>query len=167
MTTYSERLTAPLSWWLSATAFAAVWGWIMLVATTAPIAIATTAVLATLCLAAVWSYGSLRIDVGDDGLTVGRATLRPPHIGAAERLGRADYRRRLGTGADARAYLVTRPYIESGVLVEVADDRDPVPYWLLSSRRPEALAAALAQNGQVPRVTEHETIQEAARGEEG
>jgi hypothetical protein len=33
--------------------------------------------------------------------------------------------------------------VPGGVRVDVADDDDPTPYWLVSSRRPAALAAAL------------------------
>ena len=36
VTTYRERLTAPLSWWITVVAFGLVWGWIMLVATNRP-----------------------------------------------------------------------------------------------------------------------------------
>ncbi len=147
MTTYSERLSAPISWWLSAAAFAIVWGWILLVATTWTIAIVTAVVVGALCLFAVWRFGSLRLSVAPDGLRAGSAFLDTRHLGEVEILHSADYRRRLGTGADARAYLVTRPYLDRGVLVRVRDADDPTPYWLLSSRRPQALAAALGHTG--------------------
>lgn len=147
MTTHSERLTAPISWWLSAVAFGVVWGWILLVATTWTIAIVTAIAVAALCLYAVWRLGSLTVKVGPDGLRVGSALLDRQHLGTVEILHRADYRERLGIGADARAYLVTRPYLDRGVLVHVDDASDPTPYWLVSSRRPEALAAALGHTG--------------------
>ncbi|MEJ7633488.1 DUF3093 domain-containing protein [Aeromicrobium sp.] len=166
MTTYRERLTAPLSWWVAAVAFAAVWGWVMLVATTWPIAITITSVLAVIDLYAVWRYGSLLIRVGPEGLSVGRASIDRAHIGAAEPLHRADYRERLGTAADARAYLATRPYLDRGVLVPVVDDSDPAPYWLLSSRRPDALAAALGHTDVAPQSTVPDTIGDMTRGEE-
>jgi Protein of unknown function (DUF3093) len=38
---------------------------------------------------------------------------------------------------------VMRPYLKRAVRVTVRDDRDPAPYWLLSSRDPEHLAAAI------------------------
>lgn len=166
MTTYRERLAAPLSWWLTALAFAVVWGWVVLVVTTWPIAISVTVVVAVIDLYAVWRYGSLLLSVGPAGLRVGQASIAHEHIGAAEPLNRADYRLRLGTGADARAFLVTRPYLDRGVIVAVDDDSDPAPYWLVSSRRPEALAAALGHTGTVPQTPVHDTIGEAPRGEE-
>ena len=150
MTTYRERLTAPASWWLAALVFAAAWGWIMLVATNWSIAIVATVIVAAPCLYAVWRYGSLLISVDADGLRVGRASIDPGHLGGVEPLHRAEYRLKLGTDADARAYLVTRPYIDRGVLVPIADDSDPTPYWIVSSRRPDALAAALGHTENAP-----------------
>lgn len=143
MTTYRERLSAPVSWWLAALGFAAVWGWVFLVVLDWTAAIVVTVLVAAAGFVAVWRYGSVLVSVDADGLRVGSAAVGPRHIGAARPLDRAGYRTQLGTGADARAYLVTRPYLDHGVLVEIADPADPVPYWLISSRRPDALAAAL------------------------
>lgn len=166
MTTYRERLTAPVSWWLAALVFGAVWGWIMLVATNWPIAITTGVVVAAAGLALVWRYGSVLIVAGPDGLRVGRASIDRAHLGAVEPLHRAAYRLRLGTGADARAHLMTRPYVDRGVLVPVEDDSDPAPYWLVSSRRPDALAAALGHTGSAPTSAVPDTNGDAPRGEE-
>ena len=49
-----------------------------------------------------------------------------------------------GPEANARAYLVLRPYLKRAVKVEITDPADPTPYWLVSSRRPEDLAGALS-----------------------
>jgi hypothetical protein len=143
VTTYRERLTAPVSWWIAALAFAAVWGWVFLVATNWPIAIVVTALLAAAGGYAVWRYGSVLVTAGPDGLRVGRAHVGSQHVGDVRSLDRSAYRTQLGTGADARAYLVTRPYLDHGVLVAIDDPSDPAPYWLVSSRHPDALAAAL------------------------
>ena len=156
--TYNERLRAPISWWLAALGFGAAWGWILLVVGTWPVAIAVGLVVAGLSAFAVARYGSLQISVSGDGLRVGNAVLDRPHLGAVEMLNRSTYRTRMSTGADARAYLVTRPYLDRGVLVMVDDDSDPTPYWLLSSRRPEALADALGQTG--PQSSAQQTIRE-------
>ena len=150
MTTYRERLSAPLSWWLAALGFAVVWGWVFLVVLNWTAAIVVTLLVAAAGFAAVWRYGSIEISVDADGLRVGTATLGPQHVGAVRRLDRAAYRTQLGTGADARAYLVTRPYLDHGVLVEIDDPADPVPYWLISSRRPDAFATALGASAATP-----------------
>lgn len=154
MTNYRERLTAPVSWWLAAIGFALVWGWVFWVVTTWPITITVTALLSLGGCYLVWRYGSVLIAVDANGLRVGQAHLEPQFIGEATSLNRAAYRARLSTGADARAYLMTRPYLDHGVEVAVDDPTDPAPYWLISSRNPEALAAALVStksNGGAPR----------------
>jgi hypothetical protein len=166
VTTYRERLTAPASWWLAALAFGAAWGWIMLVATNWPIAITATLVVGGAGVLLVWRYGSLLVTVDDGTLRVGRASIDRGHIGAVVPLHRADYRLKLGTGADARGYLVTRPYIDRGVLVPITDDSDPTPYWLVSSRRPDALAAALGHTENAPATPAHDPNGDAPRGEE-
>lgn len=163
MTTYRERLTAPLSWWIAALAFAAVWGWVFVVATTWTFGIIVTVALSAAGGYAVWRYGSVLVTVGPDGLHVGRAFIDPSHIGGATPLDRAAYRTRLGTGADARAYLVTRPYLDHGVVVTIDDPADPAPYWLVSSRHPEALATAVATTAPT---APHDTNGDAPRGEE-
>ncbi len=48
-----------------------------------------------------------------------------------------------GVDADARAFLFTRPYLKRAVKVTVLDPGDRTPYWLISSRHPHRLAAAL------------------------
>jgi len=161
---YRERLTAPASWWIAALGFAVVWGWVFLVVTTWPIAIVVTVLLAAAGFVAVWRYGSVLLTVDPDGLRVGHAFVETAHLGAATSLDRTAYRTRLGTGADARAYLVTRPYLDHGVAIEIVDPTDPAPYWLVSSRHPDALAAALASTAPLSAV--HDTIGDAPRGEE-
>lgn len=166
MKTYRERLSAPLSWWLAALAFAFVWGWLFLVATNWPIAITVAVLVAAAGIAIVARYGSLLITVGPEGLRVGRAFVDAEHIGGATALDRVGYRTRLGTGADARAYLATRPYLDHGVVVTIDDPSDPAPYWLVSSRHPVAFAAALARPGAAPDEPVHDTNGAAPRGEE-
>ncbi|SMX75476.1 MULTISPECIES: DUF3093 domain-containing protein [unclassified Brevibacterium] len=48
-----------------------------------------------------------------------------------------------GTGLDARAFLMLRPWAKSAVRIDIHDETDPTPYWLVSSKRPMELAAAL------------------------
>lgn len=158
--THRERLTAPLSWWLAAFAFAATCGWIVLVIGGWTAGVVSTLVVAALAFALVARYGALTLTSDEDGVHAGPAHLSAACVGAAEPLHRVDYRRRLGVDADVRAHLVTRPYLDRGVLVAVDDPQDPTPYWLLSTRDPDALAAA---------INAHRTTHEGkkTRGEEG
>jgi hypothetical protein len=125
--------------------FGASCGWIMVVAATPSLGI-VAAVVGTLAAGAlIWAYGSLTVRAGADGLHVGDAHLSREYIGTVTALDRVAFRACLGPQADARAWLRTRPYVDGGVRVEVSDPDDPVPYWLVSCRRPEAVAAALGQ----------------------
>lgn len=54
-----------------------------------------------------------------------------------------ELRRALGPGLDARAYLCLRGWVHSAVRVDVDDPQDPTPYWIVSTRRPDELVAAL------------------------
>ena len=57
------------------------------------------------------------------------------YVGGCQALDEAETSERSGAGADARAYLVLRPYVKTAVEVTVSDAADPVPYWLVSTRR--------------------------------
>lgn len=88
-------------------------------------------------------YGGATISVDEDGLRVGRYHLEPEYLGEVIAHPAAATRLRLGRDADRRALLVVRGYIPTSVEVGVADPADPHPYWLVSTRRPDELAAAL------------------------
>lgn len=97
-------------------------------------------------------FGGLRIAVDEQGLQAGRFRLEPQYLGDVVAHDADRTRRRLGPEADRRALLVVRGYVATSVEVGVADPADPHPYWLVSSRRPEALAAALAEvKDRIPR----------------
>ncbi len=85
------------------------------------------------------------VAVDASGLHAAGAVLPPWAMGQATVLGRAEVARQRGPGSDARLYVVLRPWSAArAVLVEVRDPDDPHPAWLISSRRPESLAAAVA-----------------------
>ena len=113
------------------------------VATPAVVAWSATTALLLVMVGGFLGYGSPRVEVEDGWLHAGRARIAGEFLGGAEPLDPAETRRIAGPGADARAYLLLRPYLKRAVRVTVRDDRDPTPYWLLSSRDPEHLAAAI------------------------
>jgi len=102
-----------------------------------------TAALVALFAVAMLSYGSPRITVADGILRAGNAHIEAMYVGAAEPLDAEAARRVAGPEADARAYLLTRPYLKRAVKVEITDPADPAPYWLLSTRHPRSLAQAI------------------------
>ena len=133
----------PVTWWLLAALLAiAVW-WALVLVT--PFALAVGTALATFAVAALClrRWGSPRIRVAEGRLHAGRAMIPLDLCGAVTALDAESTRALGGRDADARAYLLLRPYIRTAVRVDVADPRDPTPYWLLSSRRPDELAGAV------------------------
>ena len=51
--------------------------------------------------------------------------------------------RLLGPGLRADAELSLRPWIKTAVQIEVDDMNDTTPYWVVATRRPSELVAAL------------------------
>jgi Protein of unknown function (DUF3093) len=102
-----------------------------------------TGVLGLLLALTLTSYGSARLTVTAGEFHAGRAHIDLAHLGPAEVLDAEETRLAMGPGADARAFLVMRPYLKRAVRVRVEDPADPTPYWLVGSRHPDALAAAL------------------------
>jgi hypothetical protein len=142
-TAYDERLRVPLRWWALATMFVGTMLLAFLVSTPLWLAGAGTAVLLALAVTVLLGYGSARITVSDGELRAGRARIPLTQIGDVQALDPAATRSLAGRDADARAYLLIRPYLRRAVRVDIADPEDPAPYWLLGTRRPARLQQAL------------------------
>ncbi len=102
-----------------------------------------TAVAVYLIITGTLTLMSPVIELSGGELRAGSARIPVSALGEVELLGDAALRRVLGPEADARAYLVVRGYIHRGLRIEIVDAEDPTPYWLLTSRRPQTLAAAI------------------------
>lgn len=143
MNAYAERLRVPVRWWVQWTVMIAGFWLAMAVAVPERLAWTVTALFLVLMAALFVSYGSPRIIVTDDWLYAGRARIERRFTGAVVALDAQAMSRQAGRDANARAYLLVRPYISTGVRIVIDDPDDPTPYWLLSSRRAAGLAAAL------------------------
>lgn len=134
-------------WWFLGALFAVSIGWIFLVVTTWTIAIVVALIVAAPLAWSLLTYGSLTLEVSDGDIVLGRARLESRFQGPAQALTAEGFRHALGPGADARAFILIRPYVKTGALIPVTDERDPAPYWLVSTRDPDAFVASLAQSG--------------------
>ena len=146
---YTERLGVPLRWWAQGTMLVAALWLAVAVATPTPVAWLVTAVALALLVFCLWAYGNAKIVVADGQLRAGRAHIVAGHLGTATPLDAEQTRRTAGQDADARAYLLLRPYLKRAVKVEITDPADPAPYWLLCTRNPDELVTALATLTQV------------------
>jgi hypothetical protein len=140
---YAERLTVPLRWWVQGTMLVASLWLAVLAATPEVVAWSVTAVAVAVMVALFVAYGRARVAVEDDTFRAGRAHIRLEHVGEVTALDAEGLRRQAGVDADARAYLLLRPYLKRGVRVDITDPSDPAPYWLVGCRRPEAVVTAV------------------------
>ncbi len=141
--TYRERLGVPLRWWVQGTMLVATLWLALIVAVPESVAWPVTGGALLLLAACFLSYGGARIEVADGELRAGRAHIAGTFLGTAEALDPEQTRRVAGPEADARAYLVLRPYLKRAVKVMITDPADPAPYWLVCTRHPDQLAAAV------------------------
>ena len=141
--TYDERLGVPLRWWVQGVMLLATFWLAFVVAIPGAVPWLLTGVLGVVLVLGLATYGSTRVVVAGGELRAARAHIALEHLGPAEVLDSEATRLALGPDADARAFLVTRPYLKHSVRVPVTDPDDATPYWLLGSRRPDALAEAL------------------------
>jgi hypothetical protein len=101
------------------------------------------AVLAVGAVVAAFLTTSPRVEVADGRLSAGRASIPVALLGRVREVDAAQLRELLGPRSDTRAYVCQRGWVHQGVVVEVVDPQDPTPYWVVASRRPARLAAAI------------------------
>lgn len=101
------------------------------------------AVALPVAVGSLWWAGRVRVWVDATELHVDDAHLPLSLIASAEPLAGGAKRLALGPHLDPLAFVVQRPWLGSVVKVGLADPADPTPYWLVSSRRPAQLAAAV------------------------
>jgi hypothetical protein len=143
---YAERLLPPWWLWLVAVGFGASLGtaYGYALGTGAGILVAAAAiVLVTAALLA--SSPVVRVD--EAVFRAGRARLPLRHVGRVAALDRATSQEARGAGLDPAAHTLLRTLSSDRlVIVEVNDERDPHPYWLVSTRHPEELARTLRES---------------------
>lgn len=148
-TVYSERLW-PAGWvWAGGVLVALTLGVVFVPATDARVAtgVGVAALAGVAALLRSWSPVVRVVEPAPGAglwLEAGRARIPLLALGEAEPLDEAGMRRALGPSLDARSHRCIRGWVGPGVRVPVVDVRDPVPYWLVSTRRPDRLSSALA-----------------------
>ncbi|MEV8535389.1 DUF3093 domain-containing protein [Streptomyces sp. NPDC051211] len=139
---HDERLTAPRAWWGITVLMGLACALMM-------VPLGTMALLAGLVGGTaltgllVSSYGSARVRVVNGALAAGDARIPVAALGEPEVLDAEQARAWRTYKADPRAFMLMRSYVPTAVRVEVTDPSDPTPYVYVSTREPEALAAAL------------------------
>lgn len=101
-----------------------------------------------LAVFALLSLGRVRVGVdGPDApepeIRAGEAHMPARFVGRVDIVTGTDKQRALGPDLDPQAFVVHRPWVGPVIRLEVLDPDDPTPYWVVSSRRPQRLLAAL------------------------
>lgn len=114
-------------------------------------ALGNSAALVTfLALSALLVLISIRtrliIQVDHSELMVGKAHIELKYIGQVTQLDSAAMKAIRSRDANPMAFLAFRFWSSTGVKVEVIDDRDQTPYWLITSNKANQLAKALKEN---------------------
>lgn len=141
---YTERLWVPVGWWVLTALFALSLLVAVLFYLGPALGIGAGLLVMVVMGAVFFRYGREEIRVGADRLWVGAANIEWTYVGGVRMLDEPATTRRRGRDSDARAYLVLRPYLRQAVEVTIVDEHDPTPYWLVNSRAPQRLAAAIS-----------------------
>lgn len=143
MRVYHERLRVPVSWWVLGMISVFMLGAGFLAGFDWEPALAVYGILTAGLAAILIGWGSLRTEVAGGELRVGRDRLPLAQAGEVTALDEEQTRALRGPRADPAAYLMARPYLSRSVYIAVPDPAAHGPYWLIGTRRPEELAAAI------------------------
>ncbi len=106
---------------------------------------ATIAVFAVATIAIIYLAFAMRSTISFDGkeLRIDRAHIDIKYLGDVIILDSSAMRLLRTRDADPAAYLAIKFWAPIGVKITVVDPRDPTPYWLITSKRGEEIAALL------------------------
>jgi hypothetical protein len=144
---YRERLSAPVSWWITGMVTMFTFGSIVWFGFPLWVAVVTYAFCFGVTAAFLLNWGRATIEVTATELIAGGSRLPLAATGEVRPLNEAQTQALRGPRADPRAYLLIRPYLRQSVYVEVTGEAsEVVPYWLLATKRPAELAAAIERS---------------------
>lgn len=100
-------------------------------------------IVLTIALVVTYQKTKLVIEIDNEELRVGPARIEKKYIGQCENLDAPTFKLVRGRDADPAAYLGIRFWHPTGITMKVKDSRDSTPYWLITSKRGQELAALL------------------------
>ncbi len=106
----------------------------------------TSFVAATIAI--IYIAQAMRSTITFDGkeLRIDRAHIESKYLGKVTILDSEAMRLLRTRNADPAAYLAIKFWTPIGIKIEVTDPRDPTPYWLITSKRGEEIAALLIKS---------------------
>jgi hypothetical protein len=145
MGSYRERLLVPVSYCLLAVPVVVLLGaetYFLAGGFIPPVVIGVLAVIVAVFLVH-WSLATIEVTAGV--LRAGPDTLALSEAGDVIALNDKQAAQLRGPRADPAAHLLLRPYLNRAVYIGLADPGEGVPYWLIATRHPVELAAAIEQ----------------------
>jgi hypothetical protein len=99
-------------------------------------------------IAIIYIAYAMRSTITFDGeeLRIDRAHIESKYLGKVTILDSGAMRMLRTRDADPAAYLAIKFWAPTGIKIEVTDPRDPTPYWLITSKRGEEIAALLVNS---------------------
>ena len=91
----------------------------------------------------VWFTGRSELKIADGEVHIRGAHLPLRYISGWVALDANTLRRVVGREGDPAAFVQIRPWIGPGVQLWLDDPDDPTPYWVVSTRHPQQVMAAL------------------------
>jgi hypothetical protein len=91
----------------------------------------------------VWAIGRGSLEISDGEIRARGAHIPLRYVSGAVALDPMTLRLVVGREGDPAAFVSIRPWIGGGVQLWVDDPDDPTPYWVLSSRHPQDVVAAV------------------------
>jgi hypothetical protein len=146
MRSYREHLRVPASYWVLGFITMATFASFTWAGFNFLVAIAAYLLLVVAPGVALWIWGNATIMVSDGELRAGPDVLPLARTGHVQVLDAAQTAKLRGPLADPASLMLIRPYLSRAVYIEVAEPAAQGrshPYWLVGSRDPEALAAAI------------------------
>jgi hypothetical protein len=106
---------------------------------------ATLVTLALSTIALIWISISMTSEITFDGevLKIDKANIEVKYLGKVTVLDKTEMRLLRTRDADPAAYLAIKFWEPRGLRIELNDARDKTPYWLVTSKRGEEIAALL------------------------
>ncbi len=143
---YREQLRVPASYWLLGLLCVAILASTLWAGFSIWVAIVVYAVFGGGCAAMLLIWGAVRVEVADGRLRAGQHVLPLQSAGEVAALDEARARAMRGPRADPSAFMLTRPYLKGAVYVGVSGGPEAPPYWLIGTRHPAELAAAIERS---------------------
>jgi hypothetical protein len=138
---YRERLW-PAAWLFISTALVIPASLLVFLPINETAGIIIAIVLYAGCVASLLIASPL-ITVNSTEFVAGKARIPLSLVGTLTGFRGAEATQQRGPRLDARAWLLIRGWVDPVVRLEVLDVKDPTPYWIVSTRRPDELIAAI------------------------